>query len=76
MTTPLDIVQIGNPLLRMVAKVVHSFDETLEKTVEEMVKTLETNNGIGLAAPQVGRSQQLFIIHMKPTINYPYLEER
>lgn len=72
----LDILQIGNPLLRMTAKDIENFDDTLKNTIEDMMATLHASGGIGLAAPQVGISEQLFIIHTKSTANYPDLEER
>ena len=59
------IVKAPNPVLSTKAKKVVKFDASLKTLISEMAKTLENAvdpEGIGLAAPQVGKSLQLFII--------------
>jgi peptide deformylase len=58
----LPIVAYGNPILR---KVGHDIDENypnLDKLVEDMWETMYASNGVGLAAPQVGRDIRLFVM--------------
>lgn len=62
------IVTIPDKVLFGKAKLVTAFGPKLKKTVDEMKKTLEACKdpiGVGLAAPQVGLPQRMFI--MKPT---------
>jgi peptide deformylase len=61
----LNIIKIGHPTLRKVAKPVEKFDQDLEKLVLDMVETMRLNDGIGLAAPQVNVSKRLFVIDKK-----------
>jgi peptide deformylase len=62
---PLKIVQVGDPVLRQRARPL-SFEETrsleIERFIEEMRDTMRAAPGVGLAAPQVGRSLQLAVI--------------
>lgn len=40
--------------------------------IEDMKKTLiNTRGGVGLAAPQVGKSLRIFLMHPRPTNSYP-----
>jgi len=48
-------------VLRQPCAPVEKFDSTLRDLVDEMRTLLRVNRGIGLAGPQVGLSQQLFI---------------
>lgn len=61
----LKIVQAPEDVLAKQSKPVTKFDKALRDLIEEMTKTLESATdpeGIGLAAPQVGKSLQIFII--------------
>jgi len=49
----LDIVQVGDEVLRKKCEPVKAFDETLWKLLDDMKETLRHANGAGLAAPQV-----------------------
>jgi peptide deformylase len=58
----LPIVAYGNPILR---KVGHDIDQNypnLDKLIEDMWETMYASNGVGLAAPQVGRDIRLFVM--------------
>ncbi len=58
------LVLIGDPVLRQKARKIHHFDNSLPKLAEEMFETMHANDGIGLAAPQIGLSVRLFVIEM------------
>jgi len=58
------ILTAGNPLLRQKSKKVTHFGEALRNLVADMVATLHAVHGLGLAAPQVGVSQRVFIVEM------------
>ncbi|MDA0771649.1 MAG: peptide deformylase [Cyanobacteria bacterium] len=56
------IEKYGSELLRQPCSVVSKFDRKLEKIVDKMLKTMYHQNGIGLAAPQIGVNQRILII--------------
>lgn len=52
---------LGDPVLREPAKPVESFDRALRRLAKDMIETMYEAPGVGLAAPQVGISLQLFV---------------
>jgi len=52
---------LGDPVLREPAKPVESFDRALRQLAKDMIETMYEAPGVGLAAPQVGISLQLFV---------------
>lgn len=65
----LSLVTTPNPILNQVTDRVKRFDQQLEKTVKEMERVLiecKDPEGVGLAAPQVGLTLQLFLIKPYP----------
>lgn len=68
----MEIVQAPNTVLSSKAKKVEKIDKTLLDLIEDMKVTLVTASdpeGVGIAAPQVGKSLQLFL--MKPEKDSP-----
>ena len=59
---PLDIHYLGDRVLRQPAKRIAKVDDKLRQTVKEMLQTMYSADGIGLAAPQVGINKQLIVI--------------
>lgn len=49
----LEIVQVGDPVLRQKCEPVKTFDAALWKLLDDMKETLKQAEGAGLAAPQV-----------------------
>lgn len=58
----LDVKKYGNPVLRVVAEPISEITDEVRELAEEMIDTMYEENGIGLAAPQVGRSLRIFVI--------------
>ena len=58
------IIQPDNPVLRRKARRVVSFDRRFQRLVDDMLKTMQEASGIGLAAPQVGVSQRVFVVRL------------
>lgn len=52
-------------ILKKVAEPVTIFDEDLENIVNEMYEIMKKENGIGLAAPQIGLSKRLFVTEIE-----------
>jgi len=58
----LKIYTIEHPVLRKKAKNVEKIDNNIKKLAEAMFETLKTVDGVGLAAPQVGKSLRMAVI--------------
>lgn len=58
----LDIHLFGSPILRQETERVAHITPELRRLVDDMFETMAAANGIGLAAPQVGRSERLFVV--------------
>ena len=69
---------LGNDVLRETAKPIISFNNDLKEKVSTMLQTLYvTGNGVGLAAPQIGRSERLVVVQMKmPPFPESWTEEQ
>jgi peptide deformylase len=63
---PLEIHHIGDRVLRMNAKRIAKVDAETRMLVREMLQTMYSADGIGLAAPQVGIHKQLIVIDCDP----------
>lgn len=61
-----EILTYPNPLLREVSKPVTAFDKKLQTLTEDMLETMYSANGIGLAAPQVGELVQVLVLDTRP----------
>jgi peptide deformylase len=60
------IRQYPDPVLRMRAREVESFNQDLVRLVERMTRLMEDANGAGLAANQVGVLRRVFVFHPEP----------
>src|SRR5664279_3356859 len=56
------IVVYGSPILRKKTPIIAQDYPNLKKFVVDMFETMERSDGIGLAAPQVGKLLRLFVI--------------
>ncbi|MBA3648660.1 MAG: peptide deformylase [Chitinophagales bacterium] len=56
------IIAYGDPLLRKKAAEIDKHYTGLQPFIEDMFETMYHANGVGLAAPQVGKSIRLFIV--------------
>ena len=57
----LDIRTFGDPVLKTRAAPVDTFDESLARLTEDMLATMRENDGVGLAANQVGRLKRVLV---------------
>ena len=60
------IYTYGQPVLRKETEKVQSGDPELKQLVSDMFDTMYAANGVGLAAPQIGKSLRLFVIDATP----------
>ncbi len=60
------IVVYGHPVLRKVAEEIDKDYPDLDQFIADMFDTMYFSEGLGLAAPQVGKSIRIFVIDGKP----------
>jgi peptide deformylase len=58
----LEITQYGNPILRKKCRKVTEITDELKQLGENLIETMVDAEGVGLAAPQVGRDLQMAVI--------------
>lgn len=56
------IVTLGDEILRKKSKPVTEFDEKLGVLIDDMAETLEKENGVGIAAPQIGVLKRVIVV--------------
>lgn len=71
----LPVYLYGHPVLRSTTSVLDSGYPELQKLVVDMFETMYRSEGVGLAAPQIGRSIKLVVIDASPLAeNFPECE--
>jgi peptide deformylase len=60
------IVVYGSPVLRKIAKEIDVTYPKLSALIEDMFETMNVSDGLGLAAPQIGKSIRLIVIDANP----------
>jgi peptide deformylase len=63
---PLEIHYLGDRVLRQPAKRITKIDDTVRQIAREMLQTMYSSQGIGLAAPQVAINKQLIVVDCEP----------
>ncbi len=61
----LPIVEVPDPRLRQISTPVETVDDGVRKLIADMFETMYDAHGIGLAAPQIGRSERLIVLDVK-----------
>jgi peptide deformylase len=56
------IYQYPDPVLRKETETITTFDDNLASLAEDMAETMYDAPGVGLAAPQIGRSVKLIVV--------------
>jgi len=62
----LPIVAYGDPVLKKEGKEIDENYEGLKELIDNMFETMYQASGVGLAAPQIGKSIRLFIVDASP----------
>lgn len=62
----LPIVAYGDPVLKRKAKKIPQDYPGLDELIDNMYETMYNANGVGLAAPQIGKSIRLFLVDATP----------
>src|SRR5512142_2729249 len=59
-----EIVTLGHPVLRQKARKVTKFGPELKQLLDDMVETMRSAHGVGLAAPQVHLAERVIVIEL------------
>jgi len=62
MDMKLKIVKFPSPILRKKAKALKKVTPEIVRLIDAMIETMHTAPGVGLAAPQVGKSWQIIVV--------------
>ena len=62
----LPVVAYGDPVLRKVSHEIDQDYKNLNELIENMFDTMYDSNGVGIAAPQIGKDIRLFIVDCSP----------
>jgi len=57
-----DVVKYGDPVLEKPGATITKFDAALEELAEDMFATMYAAQGVGLAAPQIGKSLRMAVV--------------
>jgi peptide deformylase len=57
---------LGRSELRETTQPVESDSQELQSLIDDMIETMHAASGIGLAAPQIGRTERLFVVDVSP----------
>lgn len=57
-----EIRTLGDEVLRKKSKMVDKFDDKLKMLIEDMIETMYSANGVGLAAPQIGILKRIAVV--------------
>ncbi|MBE5931396.1 MAG: peptide deformylase [Lachnospiraceae bacterium] len=62
---------LGDPILQKVSKPITEVNEKIKELAYDMLDTMYTANGVGLAAPQIGVLKRIVVIDVSPEGNKP-----
>lgn len=74
--SPLEVIRLGHPVLRQVAEPVPEElfgTGRLHNLCRDMIHTMTSEDGVGLAAPQVAESLRLFVYWAPGGDDHPYI---
>lgn len=69
------IVMYGDPVLRKKAKEIVKGEMDVKAFAQDMFETMEAASGIGLAAPQIGKSIRFFVVDASALKEQPELKD-
>jgi peptide deformylase len=63
--TVLDLRVLGDPVLRRETQVVPAVDDGVRRLIDDMFETMRMAKGLGLDAPQVGRTERVAVVDVE-----------
>jgi peptide deformylase len=72
MAQALTVIELGNPKLRQRSHpVLDRSSDRIQTLIDNLILTVTEANGVGIAAPQTGEGDRLFIVASRPNPRYP-----
>ncbi len=71
--TTLEIVRLGDDILRTKCREVSVFDDAFRLLASAMLETLSQADGVGLAAPQIGVDGRFFVVDIRDGRQYVFV---
>ncbi len=72
MAIDLPIAKLGHPILRKIAQRVDNISAVdTQRLIDDMLQTVASLKGVGIAAPQVHHGKRIFIMCSQPNSRYP-----
>lgn len=65
-----NVVREGDQVLRKKSRPVEKIDDRIRQILDDMVETMRLEDGVGLAAPQVGILRRMFVVEVDDQIIY------
>lgn len=56
------IIKYGDEILRQKSKEVHKVSKKIQMLIDDLLDTMYAQNGVGLAAPQIGENLRVFVV--------------
>ncbi len=72
----MQVEKYGNEILREKAVLVEVVDDGVRKLAEDMIATMRAENGIGLAAEQVGRREAVCVVEVPVELDFDRNHQR
>jgi peptide deformylase len=69
----LRVCKIGEEVLRQKATPIESVTDEIKQLAKEMLETMKEENGVGLAAPQVGKSIRMFVVNADDDVDRTFI---
>jgi len=66
------ITLLGEPVLRKRSASLRAITPREQRLIDDMLVTMKKARGVGIAAPQIGVGQRLFIVAPGPSVRYPH----
>ncbi len=67
----LPILQYGDPILRSQGKRIDEIDDRIRELAANMIETMHSAHGVGLAAQQIGEALQLTVLDVSAAEDRP-----
>ena len=71
-----EITTYGNPILKKKAVPVEKIDDSIKQLAKDMLDTMYSSNGLGLAAEQVGRTEAICVIDLPSSLDVDEVTEQ
>jgi len=69
----MQIITLGDDLLRQKAEKIDKFDEETVKLARNMIEILQRDKGVGIAGPQIGLMKRIFVVHIPDDIERVFI---